>query len=57
MGEVVSFRLRDLLPHVAQALSPPGDGAFEALGIEPGGLAEFGLGALQRRLRLIGVAL
>jgi ribonucleoside-diphosphate reductase beta chain len=57
MGEVVQARLLDLLPHVAQALAPPGDGAFEALGIEPGGLAEFGLNALNRRLSLIGVTL
>jgi len=57
MGEVVKRRLLDLLPHVAEALSPPGEGAFEALGIEPGGLAEFGLGALNRRLSLIGVSL
>jgi ribonucleoside-diphosphate reductase beta chain len=57
MGEVVKQRILDLLPHVAEALNPPGEGAFEALGIEPGGLAEFGLGALNRRLSLIGVSL
>ena len=57
MGEVIRNRIRDLLPHVAAALNPPGEGAFEALGIEPGGLAEFGLSALNRRLGLIGVSL
>jgi len=57
MGEVIRNRIRDLLPHVAAALNQPGEGAFEALGIEPGGLAEFGLSALNRRLGLIGVSL
>jgi ribonucleoside-diphosphate reductase beta chain len=57
MAEVIRGRLHDLLPHVAQALNPPGEGAFEALGIEPGALAEYGLGALNRRLALIGVEL
>jgi len=57
MGQVVRARLRDLLPHVAAALQPPGEGAFDALGIDEGGLAEFGLGALNRRLAIIGVPL
>lgn len=57
MADVVRDRLRDLLPHVAQTLSPPGEGTFDALGVEPGALAEFGLGALNRRLELIGVSL
>ena len=57
MAEVVRSRLQELLPHVAQSLSPPGDGALDALGVEEGALAEFGLGALNRRLNLIGVSL
>jgi ribonucleoside-diphosphate reductase beta chain len=57
MGDVVRARLQDLLPHVAQSLSPPGDGALDVLGVEPGALAEFGLGALNRRLNLVGVSL
>ena len=57
MGEVIRARLLGLLPQVAEALSPPGEGAFEALGIEPGALAEFGLAALNRRLSIIGVSL
>ena len=57
MADVIRGRLHDLLPHVAQALAPPGEGSLDALGIEPGALAEFGLGALNRRLALIGVPL
>ena len=57
MAGVVRERLHDLLPHVARTLSPPGEGTFDALGVEPGALAEFGLGALNRRLALIGVSL
>ena len=57
MADVIRRRLHDLLPHVAQSLAPPGAGSFDALGIEPGALAEFGLGALNRRLALIGVPL
>jgi ribonucleoside-diphosphate reductase beta chain len=57
MGEVVRARLQDLLPHVAAALQPPGVGAFDALGIDEGGLAEFGLSALNRRMSIIGVSL
>jgi ribonucleoside-diphosphate reductase beta chain len=57
MGDVVRARLQDLLPHVAQSLSPPGDGALDVLGVEPGALAEFGLGALNRRLNLVAVSL
>jgi ribonucleoside-diphosphate reductase beta chain len=57
MGEVVRARLLDLLPHVAQSLSPPGDGALDALGVEEGALAEFGLDALNRRVAVIGVSL
>jgi ribonucleoside-diphosphate reductase beta chain len=57
MGEVVRRRLLDLLPAVAEAVSPPSDGALAELGIEEGELARFGLGALSRRLALIGVSL
>jgi hypothetical protein len=57
MGDVIRSRLLDLLPHVAQSLNPPGDGTLDALGVEEGALAEFGLGALNRRLALIGVTL
>ena len=57
MGEVVRIQLQDLLQHVAAALEPPGTGAFDALGVDEGALAEFGLGALNRRLAIIGVSL
>jgi ribonucleoside-diphosphate reductase beta chain len=57
MGEVVRYRLHDLLPHVAQTLSPPSEGAFDALGVEAGELAKFGLDTLNRRLAIIGVSL
>ncbi len=57
MGEVVRTRILDLLPAVAETLSPPGDGALDVLDIDEGALAEFGLGALNRRLTIIGVSL
>jgi ribonucleoside-diphosphate reductase beta chain len=56
MADVVRDRLLELLPHVAQSLNPPGDGALDALGVEQGALAEFGLTALNRRLAVIGVS-
>jgi ribonucleoside-diphosphate reductase beta chain len=57
MADVVRDRIRALLPAVAETVSPPSEGAFDALGIDDGALAEFGLGALNRRLALIGVSL
>jgi ribonucleoside-diphosphate reductase beta chain len=57
LGEVVRRRITDLLPAVAESVSPPSEGAWDALGVEDGALAEFGLGALTRRLDLIGVSL
>jgi ribonucleoside-diphosphate reductase beta chain len=57
MGEVVRTRLLSLLPAVAETLSPPGDGALDVLDVDEGALAEFGLGALNRRLTIIGVSL
>jgi ribonucleoside-diphosphate reductase beta chain len=57
MGDVVRSRLIDLLPAVAETLSPPGDGALDILDVDEGALAEFGLGALNRRLAIIGVSL
>jgi ribonucleoside-diphosphate reductase beta chain len=57
MGEIVTRRIRDLLPAVAESLSPPGESVADVLGVEAGALAEFGLGALNRRLALIGASL
>jgi ribonucleoside-diphosphate reductase beta chain len=57
MAELVRTRLLDLLPAVAETLSPTGRDFSAALGVEPGELAEYGLGALNRRLMLIGAPL
>ena len=57
MAEVARRRVLDLLPAVAESISPPSEDAWEVLGVESGTLAEFGLGALTRRLKLIGVEL
>jgi ribonucleoside-diphosphate reductase beta chain len=57
MAEVIRTRLRELLPAVAEAVAPPSEGAFDALGVDDGALAKFGLDALSRRLSIIGVSL
>jgi ribonucleoside-diphosphate reductase beta chain len=57
MAEVVRDRLMDLLPVVAESVSPPSEGAWDVLGVEDGALAAYGLGALTRRLNVIGVSL
>jgi ribonucleoside-diphosphate reductase beta chain len=57
LGEVVRRRLVDLLPVVAESVSPPSEGAWDVLGVEDGALATFGLQTLTRRLKLIGVSL
>ena len=57
MADVVRDRIKQLLPAVAETVSPPSEGAFDALGVDDGALAEFGLGALNRRLSLIGAPL
>jgi ribonucleoside-diphosphate reductase beta chain len=57
MGEVVRRRLFDLLPAVAESVSPPSEGAWDLLGVEDGELGAYGLSALTRRLNLIGVSL
>jgi len=57
MGEVVRRRLFDLLPAVAESVSPPSEGAWDILGVEDGELARFGLKTLTRRLKIIGVSL
>jgi ribonucleoside-diphosphate reductase beta chain len=57
MAEVVRRRLHDLLPAVAESVSPPSQGAWDVLGVEDGALGQFGLDALRRRLKLIGVSL
>jgi ribonucleoside-diphosphate reductase beta chain len=57
MADVVRSRLLDLLPAVAESVSPPSEGAWDALGVEDGELGKFGLDALTRRLAIIGVSL
>jgi ribonucleoside-diphosphate reductase beta chain len=57
MADVVRGRIVDLLPAVAESVSPPSDGAWDILGVEDGELAGFGLNALTRRLKIIGVSL
>ena len=57
MAERVRARLAELLPAVAESVSQPSEGAWALLGVEDGALAEFGVNALTRRLKLIGVEL
>jgi ribonucleoside-diphosphate reductase beta chain len=57
MAEVVRRRIVDLLPAVAESVSPPSEGAWDILGVEDGELGRFGLSALTRRLNIIGVSL
>jgi ribonucleoside-diphosphate reductase beta chain len=57
MGDVVRDRLYALLPAMRDTLSPSGVDAAEILGVEQSALAEYGLGALTRRLKLIGISL
>jgi ribonucleoside-diphosphate reductase beta chain len=57
MAEAVRARVIELLPSVAESISPPSEGAWDVLGVEDGALAEFGLGALNRRLELVGAPL
>ena len=57
LASVIRRRVEDMLPAVAESISPPSEGAWDALGVEDGALAEFGLGALTRRLALVGAPL
>jgi ribonucleoside-diphosphate reductase beta chain len=57
MAEVIRGRLFGLLPAVAESVSPPSEGAWDVLGVEDGALGQFGLAALSRRLKIIGVSL
>jgi ribonucleoside-diphosphate reductase beta chain len=57
MSDVIRDQIKELLPAVAESISPPSEGAWDVLGVEDGALAEFALGALNRRLALIGAPL
>jgi ribonucleoside-diphosphate reductase beta chain len=57
MADVIRDQIKELLPAVAESISPPSEGAWDVLGVQEGALAEFALGALNRRLALIGAPL
>ena len=60
MADVVRETLRELLPSVAESLTPPDrevDTDWDALGANVGEIREFALGGLTRRLEIIGVPL
>ena len=58
-AETIRRTLRDLLPSVAEALTPPDrEGTdWDALGANAEGIRDFAIGGLSRRLKLIGVPL
>jgi ribonucleoside-diphosphate reductase beta chain len=56
-AKIIETRVRGLLPAVAESISPPSEAAWDVLGVEDGALAQFGLGALTRRLGIVGVSL
>jgi ribonucleoside-diphosphate reductase beta chain len=57
MADVIRDQIKELLPAVAESISPPSEGAWDVLGVEEGALGKFALGALNRRLALIGAPL
>jgi ribonucleoside-diphosphate reductase beta chain len=59
LGDVVRSTLRDLLPAVAESLTPPDrDGTdWDALGASSEEIRDFAIGGLERRLKIIGVPL
>ncbi len=57
LDEVVRDTLRDLLPAVAESLTPPAGADAAALGASADELRAFALDGLTRRLNIIGVAL
>ena len=57
MGDVVRATLRDLLPAVAESLTPPAGADATVLGASADELREFALGGLTRRLNIVGVPL
>jgi ribonucleoside-diphosphate reductase beta chain len=57
-ADTVRETLRELVPHVAESLKPPGDGdAANVLGVTEDELRGFALDGLTRRLNIIGVPL
>jgi ribonucleoside-diphosphate reductase beta chain len=57
MGDVVRATLRDLLPAVAESLTPPAGADASVLGASTEELRGFALDGLTRRLNIIGVPL
>jgi ribonucleoside-diphosphate reductase beta chain len=57
MGDVVRQTLRELLPAVAEALTPPAGADASVLGASADELRAFALDGLTRRLNIIGVPL
>ncbi|MGA8219927.1 MAG: ribonucleotide-diphosphate reductase subunit beta [Solirubrobacterales bacterium] len=57
LGDVIRDQIKELLPALAESVSPPSEGAWDVLGVQEGALGEFALGALGRRLTLIGAPL
>jgi ribonucleoside-diphosphate reductase beta chain len=55
MGDVVRRCLRELLPAVAESLTPPAGAEVSVLGASADDLRAFALGGLTRRLKIIGV--
>lgn len=58
-GDVIRGALRRLLPSVAEALSPPGEGTTDwaVLGTTAEEVRDFAIGGLSRRLGIVGVPL
>ncbi len=57
-ADEIRAMLRELLPSVAESLSPGEDGEgpdIEVLGVAPDEIREFALGGLSRRLEIVGV--
>jgi ribonucleoside-diphosphate reductase beta chain len=57
MGDVIRGTLRELLPPVAESLTPPADADASVLGASADDLRAFALDDLTRRLSIIGVPL
>ena len=57
LADVVRRTLRELLPAVAESLTPPEGAEVSALGASADELRSFALGGLTRRLNIIGVPL
>jgi len=60
LGDVIRETLRELLPSVAESLSPSDNGSdvdLDALGVSVDDVRDFALNGLKRRLELIGVPL